>query len=398
VARSRRKRVLVFESQFRGFWVDAHIAILEYARMHGDWEVMTIPTVPEGQELEVRNALDMKHAEQLHPDGVVGWFGRRARAKAWSEFPIPVVSIYGGRAMFGLPQAGANEQAVGKMAAEHLISCGFEHFGFYGFGGRGTPSTRWFGFRQELRARGFSAERLMETKPDAQRPPEPATLPDAEAISAWLKRFPKPVGIFANNDVYAGQICDVCRELGIAVPEEVAILGVGDDRLRCLSHHVPLSSIHLSGRAVGHAVATLLDSLMRSRHPVDKAVLIPPEGVTVRMSTDTIAVSDPNVVAAVRFIRENACRRITLEEILAQTSVCQSLLNRKFRKLLGRTPFQEVRRVRIERAKLFLRDSSKTIDEIGRLCAFRNGFQLSREFKNTTGMRPGAYRKQFQQR
>jgi LacI family transcriptional regulator len=321
--------------------------------------------------------------------------GRPDLARAARDLGMPVVNIFGGRNYCSLPQVDADDLAVGRLAAEHLAELGLSHFTFIGMAGGGFSASRWLGFRNELRRRNLSVERFCRfaTYPHVALERRPL-VGFGQEIANWLSQLPRPVGVFCVNDLVGTWVAEVCELLEFSVPDDVAILGVNDDPF-CLETSPPLSSIRLPDRQIGYEAARLLDRILRGEKLPAKPILLPPEVVEVRQSTNTLAMKDPHVVRAVRFIRENAKGALTVEDVLDHASVSRQGLDLRFRKALGHTVFAEIRRVQIEQAKQLLRDTDQTMEAVARNAGFGSGIHLSLEFKKRTGQSPGAYRRQF---
>jgi LacI family transcriptional regulator len=215
-----------------------------------------------------------------------------------------------------------------------------------------------------------------------------------EQIAKCLRGLPRPVGIFACNDMRGQQVLDACTRLGWSVPEEAAVVGVDDDALLCELSDPPLSSVIPSAERLGYEAAELLDQLMRGEaQPTVADRFLPPVGVSTRQSTDVLAIDDPQTAAAVRFIREQACQGATVADILKAVPQSRTALERKFRKYLGRSPQSEIRNVQIKRAKQLLAETDLKLDRIAELTGFEHPEYLSVVFKRETGQTPGHFRR-----
>jgi LacI family transcriptional regulator len=187
-------------------------------------------------------------------------------------------------------------------------------------------------------------------------------------------------------------LIDVCRELGIAVPEEMAILGVGNDPVVCETLHPTLSSIDLDAKRIGYEAARMLDRKMAGQR-VHDLICIPPSCVVVRQSTDVTAIEDADVVQAMRFIRDFACTGISVSRVAEEAGISLSSLKRKFRKFVGRSPKAEIMRIQIEHAKRLLAQTDRDCASIARRCGFNSLVYFTRAFRREVGMPPNAYRR-----
>jgi len=337
-------------------------------------------------------------------DGAILQVGRLNIAitarQAWQKNRTPVVLLYGGRFHGGPPQVGVDAFMIGQMAAEHFLDRGFENFGYtlpVFPRTRGFATGRWAGFRNVLRQHGFRPSRLSR---HVSYPPvevgSRGTLKAVDRIIPWLAALPKPVAIFACDDGRASWVAEAAALLGLDVPEEVAILGVNNDEVCCLCAWPPISSIRLPARLIGFRAAELLGEMLAGKTPPTEPILLPPEGVEVRQSTDTTAVTDSRVAAAARYIRDHACEAgFTLGAVAENSAVSESHLFKLFHDHLKKTPFTEIRRVQLDNAKRLLVQTDRSIDQIGRECGFGSGSYLGKELRRYTNLTPDQYRKQF---
>jgi LacI family transcriptional regulator len=215
-----------------------------------------------------------------------------------------------------------------------------------------------------------------------------------DLIARWLRGLPKPLAVFACYDTRGQQTLEACRRVGLAVPEEVAVLGVDDDEALCALSSPPLSSIRLNPRRAGWEAAALLARLMGGKKTVTQDQLIPPLAATTRQSTDILAVPDQKIASALRYIREHACTGIGVADVLRHCPMARRSLEKRLKKLLGRTPREEILRVRLNWVKDLLIGTNLPVWEI----AERSGFEptyLSVVFKHATGFSPGVFRQRF---
>jgi len=212
-------------------------------------------------------------------------------------------------------------------------------------------------------------------------------------IITWLRRLPKPVGVMACNDDTGLLVLDACRRAGILVPDEVAVVGVGNDECLCELGQPSLSSVDLDPQRIGYEAAHMLDMLMAGRTLLDPYVLAPPRGVIARASTDVLATADQGVVRAVRFIREHACGPIRVTDVLKHARMSRASLEPRLKRTLGRTIHQEIERVRVARVRELLASSAAPLKQIASQAGFRYPEYMMRVFRQATGQTPGQYRR-----
>lgn len=327
-------------------------------------------------------------------DGIIARIENPAIARVISTLAIPAVDLSAARLLPHLPMLEIDEGAVGRMAAEHFLERGFRHFAWCG-----DPRFVW----SKLRGDGYAAA-LAEagfTVSEYQPPLASAETDDdagLEALGQWLLQLPRPVAVFTCYDIRGREVLDACRRFSIPVPDEVAVLGVDNDELLCALAFPPLSSVVPNARRTGYEAAAVLEALMADRDPGPMTRLIPPIGVVTRQSTDVLAVEDRNVARAVRYIREHACEGICVDDVVSHAALSRRLLETRFKKLLGRSPHDEITRVQLRRVKELLAETDLPLAEIADRTGFRYVEYLSAVFKNKTGMPPGQFRSEHRPR
>lgn len=289
-----------------------------------------------------------------------------------------------------------DDVAAGRIAADHLMDCRLERFGFYGHRPEAASLTsrdRLAGFESRLAERRFRCEVT-----PVGYPAEPERLKRVHwpQLTKWLAELPKPLGIFCYDDTAAHDLAAACLKADIAVPEQVAIIGVNNDELACESAWPPLSSVEGEFSRVGYRAGELLDKLLRGeRIPSEERMTrLPPLGVVARQSTDVLAVDDPNLANALRFIREHACDPCTVSDVLAQVPVNRRWLERRFVQTLGRSPHAEISRVRMDRACRLMLNPALSLNEVAEKCGYSAISSFNRAFSEEIGTPPSRYRRQ----
>jgi len=289
----------------------------------------------------------------------------------------------------GILRIGSAHAAIGRLAAEHLLERGFESFACCGFSDEHWSERRRDGFTAEIGHARFECSLYESPRAGLQ-----AWRHDQTRLVEWIGSLRQPVGVFATNDLRGQHVLDACGRLNLAVPEQVAVIGVDNDELVCNLCNPPLSSVIPNPERVGYEAASWLDRLMQGEKPPVLDIEIPPRGVAVRQSSDVFAVSDAVVASALRYIRERACDGATVQDLVDQLSVSRSWLERNFRKLLNRSPQAEIRAVQVKRCKELLGTTTLSLEKIARLAGFEHPEYMSVVFKRETGRTPGQYRTQ----
>jgi len=357
--------------------------IVQHERSHRQWA-----TFLDDEALAAKDP-NFLHGEKWN--GVISRHTTPTLVKTCAQLGIPLVDLNDSPPFAGVPKLRPNNTAIGHLGAEHFLERGFRHFGFCGFGNEGWACERRDGFLEALRLAGQTCDVLDVPYPGVITPDWNAD--QTRLIANWLRHLPRPCAIMACVDVRAFQVISAAQHAGIHVPEEMALLGVNNDIMRCELSHPSLSSVALNAHQSGYQAAEVLDSMLRGKKVTDLDIRVDPIGVVSRLSTDILAVGDKNVTAALRYIRENACRGVNVDEVVAHASASRSQLEKKFRRFIGRSPQAEIRRVQLARVKELLSESDMPLKSIASLTGFEHIEYLSVVFKRMTGESPGQYRK-----
>jgi LacI family transcriptional regulator len=330
------------------------------------------------------------------PTGVIANITRVDLAQALEAFDLPVINVSGAINECRLPRVGIDDEAIGTMAAEYLVTQGFRHFAYSGWASRVYSQKREAAYRSYLQQHGHDCSSY-DSEPVIDAFDSSAGSRDAE-LSRWLRTMPNPVGIFCSNDERALWIRDVCRQIGLRVPEDVALVGVDDDELICRIMSPPLSSVSTPIEQVGREAARLLERLMNGEAAPEEAILLPPTRVVGRRSSEVVAVGDSHVTAALQFIQQHAREPLSVKQVLDAVPISRSWLERRFKELLGRTPAEEIERVQLGEAKRLLSDTNLAMSEVAENSGFSSASRLSHTFRRATGLTPSAYRQRFRDR
>jgi LacI family transcriptional regulator len=362
--------------------------VAQYLRESSPWTVY----------IEQRSLTDQAPPwlETWEGDGIISRLAprqtRRLRATG-----IPIVDLNDQGPGPCRPHLRSDHRAEGALAAEHLRERGFTSFAFFGY-----PQFAWSrecrsGFVSALQAAGHSCAYYRRAQRVSWGHQQPSWEVEVEGVAQWIQSLPKPLGLMACNDFRGIQALDACRRAEIAVPEEVAVIGVDNEELVCTLAYPPLSSVVPNARRIGYEAAALLDRLMRGEPEPSTPLSIPPTEVITRLSTDVNAIADPEVAAAMRFIREHACEGIGVDDILTQVPVSRSVLQRRFRSLLGRSIHAVIAGVRLQRAKQLLVETDLSLAVIAKRTGFSHVEYLCAAFRQAVGLPPGAYRREHAQ-
>lgn len=357
--------------------------VRRYLAEHGPWSVfMELRALDSSPPLWLRN---------WKGDGILTRTGSGALADAVQHVNVPTVELRSPRLNPQAPWVGVDNRVMGKIVAEHLIQRGFRHFGVCEIGTEIYFEERRINFIETVQEAGYDCG-AYHAKGKPERPAQWEKHQDD--LAAWIGSLPKPVGVMACTDQLGFFLLDACARAGVAVPEEVAVVGVENEESLCTMAMPTLSSVKFNAERIGYEAAAMLGRLMVGEAPPKEPVLIEPLGVITRGSSDVVAIEDPEIAQAVRFIRETACDGIAVTDVLKAVAVSRSALERRMRAALGRSPNEEITRVRIERAKELLISTDQPLTTIARRAGFQTPQYLVQVFRRQVGMTPGAFRRE----
>jgi LacI family transcriptional regulator len=316
------------------------------------------------------------------PPGVV------AALSAWR---VPIVNLIQNSPPLAFAAVCPDNDAAGRMAAEHLLGLGLRRFGYVGTDAAADNAFRRRGFERTVQSAGAScAVAEFPTLWDWTRHDEAAA-----EIGKWIRSVGYPCGVLAFNDSVASPFVRVVSTAGLRVPDDVAVVGIDDDAGLCEFCNPPLSSVNLNKEVVGYEAAALLDRLMRldnaSPSPPTQT-LIMPIGVIEGGSSQMLAVED-DVARVLRLMRSHVGERLSVQKMAAHIRVSERTLVTKFQHCLGRSPSEEMARLRVEWSKQLLVDTEKSIGQIAHQAGYANTAHFCTSFKRRTQTTPGNYRR-----
>ena len=376
--KTTRRLVLLALTADEGYRRTVLEGIAEFGEQGVDWEFFVDrPGIPPPAKLRLRF------------DGLIAdpasWY---LLTKAGGVPKVPAVTVTGDPVPDGPPAVIADNETVGRLGAEHLIDAGLKHLAFIHIPRMRYSDLRWAGFHDVAERRRVTCAFYEPTTP-----PPTFGEPDLQ-LQKWLRDLPKPIGIMAAHDQRAEELMHACHAVGLRIPEDVAVLGVNNEFPTCRLTLPPLSSVDHAIRAMGYQAAALLQRMMDGQSPPkSNRLVVSPNGVVTRRSTDLLAVADPDIAHALRFIRDNAGRPIKVRDVLAEVPASRRTLEIGFRAAIGRTIQGEITRVRIGRAKHLLANSDASMLAVTKACGLRYASQFSYIFCRECGMSPSAFRR-----
>lgn len=316
-------------------------------------------------------------------DGVIGFFRAAEHADRIIASGIKAVNFSNGFQDIAMPRVGHDDEAIGQMGATYLLKRGFVNYGFMISGGTWYSQRRLAGFLEVVEGVAGRTCHISDENVKTSR---------SESIRAWIDALPKPIAIMTANDLLGCMAIQAAVELGLRVPDDVAVMGV--DNNRWLTHIAPVSmtSVEVDYRQIGYRAVKLLDDLMAGRVTDPEPIWIPPLNVVTRRSTDIIVSEDPIVSNALRYMRDHFSEGITVEDILDHLGISRRNLENRLKRATGQTPHAALCQARIERAKVLLNATDNSMASIAQACGVEE-HQFYTIFKRIEGITPGQYRR-----
>jgi LacI family transcriptional regulator, galactose operon repressor len=329
-------------------------------------------------------------------DGILAWLGA---GDDLADFVVkakkPTADFSFRRPQLKFARVLEDTTETARLVADHFLSRGFRHFLFYSDAHNWVYNERGSAFLKILESAGRDAKWLRWHESPAFRTDRKAWKRKREWLADELKSADKPIGIFAASDGLALELLETCEENGIAVPEEVAIVGAGNSLLAVDAMHTPISSVDVNMEMIGYRGARLLNDLMNRRAAPQQSLRVSPFRLIVRKSSDLVAVNHPGVARSLRFMWDHCHEPIGVNDLAKAASMSVRNFHQAFVDNLGRSPGNELHRIRIERAKKLLSDSGEKMDAIAEMCGYESGNSFWVAFKRSVGVSPKAYQKQL---
>jgi LacI family transcriptional regulator len=379
--------VAVLVDTATGWGRDVIRGILGYAEMHGPWHLTL-------------RASGRSEPHILPTDwrghGVIARVSTRAMFEALSASGVPVINVSAVQLPDNkFPRVTSDYAAVAEMALDHFLNQGLQQFAYVGPTESSYNKQHRDAFATLCHRSGHTCQiRPTHRRHTGRHGPEHRR---ADTIE-WLHQLLKPIGILTWSTDEGRELLDACHLAGISVPHDVAVLSGDYDDLLCQAASPKLSGLVVPGKQIGHIAAQMLDQQMRGQTLATTEVQLPPVAIVEQPSTDTLAVADADLVEALKYIRAHACDPIQVDDVLEVVATSRRSLERKFADLLGRTPTDEIRRIRLGRARSLLATTDMSISAIADKCGYGTYNYLTRIFRSEYGMSPRTYRQQIQGR
>lgn len=336
----------------------------------------------------------LRGIERWQGDGIIADFDDPLIGEALADSTLPVVAVGGSyqdaRAYpKGIPYVATDNHALIKLAYEHLIEAGLTRFACFSL--PVAQANRWAQEREQAFRRLMHRDGLPVEVYRGLGTSAPLWDSAVEQQIAWLQALPKPIGIIAVTDARARQLLQACLTAGIAVPEQVALIGIDNDPLTRTLTRVPLSSVIQGTETMGRTAAALLHQMLHGKPCTGTQILVPPDAINVQASSLHQPLGNPYVMQALLFIRQYACQGIKTAQVAAYVGVSRSSLEAHFRKVRGCSVHDEILRFKLAAAAKGLESQGLAIADIAQQCGFKSAQYLHTVFRREFGCTPREY-------
>lgn len=286
--------------------------------------------------------------------------------------------------------AWGDNKGVGKTAADYFIAKGYKHFAFLGFKDFQWSIERQKGYTEAITRAGYKINTFIFDNAQLLWESLPAKLTE------WVETLPKPCAIFSATDELNVHLLNAIAQTESKVPDDFSILGVDNDEMLCDMASPTLSSIDQNAKQSGFEAASALSRWIELGEKPAGNIISESGAVITRGSTSALAIDDEQVRTALHYIANTApSRDISVDDVVNVTTLSRRNLEKRFQSLIKSSVLEEIKKVRIQRIKFLLENSALTIQQIADELNFRNFDNITRYFKQYTGMNPKDYRGRF---
>ena len=354
--------------------------VTNYATKHGPWHLCV-------EESGVKEQLHLP--AEWKGDGVIARVSNERLYDELKSSGIPVINVSGIQLKeASFPRVTTNYHAGAVLALEHLLDRGFRNYAYVGplqkrYVKRHATAFREAIAQQDLACYEFNYRSELSSMRSWHR--------RISELGDWIQGLPKPIGIFCWATTTGLHVLEACRHRKLAVPDEVSVLGGDDDPLLCESSSPPMSAIVTASEKQGYLAAEYLEKLVRGQN-VPQHTTVDPIEIMTRRSTDALIIEDDELRKAVIYLRQNAYRPISVDEIADSVPMTRRSLERKFKKYYERTPHEEILRLRLARVQTLLAKTDMAIIDLAAEAGFGNSQHMTTVFRKAFGITPLRYR------
>ena len=362
--------------------------IRQYAQQSGEnWVVCKMPPSFSGKEGNFQRLLDW--AQKWEADIVLAPFNPGDSVGEFRKNGIVAIAMDNIAPFKEIPNLTGEYQKVGEIAARRFVARGFKNFAYFGYRGICWSDGRREGFENYLKEHG-----LIDNYREGRRiRTETLWSYDEEKLGYWLLSLPKPVGIMASDDTQANILLECCRTFGIEVPGQVSVIGVDNDEVLCTMTDPQLSSIDVDLESGGFALAAMAERMVKEPDYKGEDIVLHPIGLVTRKSSSITVTSDKAIQDAIKFIAENAEKRLQVTDVLQHVPMSRRSLEQRFQKATGLTVYEFISKMRIDIFAQKLLASNDPVATIAAQMDEPDAKSISRRFVSLKGCTPSEFRR-----
>ena len=370
----KHKTILFFVSIDRRCFEDHLDGIFQHAHSR-NWHVQVMEM---GSEASMRKSIRF-----WKPDSIVAEYGDGMdfSPSLFGDTPTVLIDIGKRSPPSGFTVVRLDSAAVGRMGAEYMLKLDLMSYAYVGFSRTSVwDEERRMAFTETIRNAGRNCTEFFQTRyiPPVER---------HRRLCAWIETLPRPCGLMTCNDGVGEEVLNICSQLGIRVPDDIAVLGVDNDRTICENTIPPLASIDAGIYQSGRLIAEILDSRMTARKNSPCVHLLhPPLRIQVRQSVRRLVCDKSKVASALELIRRRACDGLSVGDVVGQMEVSRRAAEKHFRIATGKSILEEIMEVRFGKVLDMLRNPNVKIGAIAGICGFSTDVALRKAFRLRMGM------------
>ncbi|CAG4988975.1 Xylose operon regulatory protein [Dyadobacter sp. CECT 9275] len=359
-----------------------------YSKEHGPWVFCRMPLFHR-ETVGIGGIL--KWALEWGADGIIGQLYNDKEIQTIVEAGIPLIAQDFKERFAEIPNITGAYHVTGQLAADYFLKKGFLNFAFYGFRDIVWSRERAEGYEARLKKSGHKVHYFEHKKARSSE----LWYYKPSSLSRWLKSLPKPIALMSCDDNQGQHITEACRQLGIRIPEEVAVLGVDNDEMICDLSDPPLSSISLDAEKGGYESARLMDHMIRNgtKHFYD--IVVEPVQIITRHSTDIYATHDDHIASSLKYIHQNIDKNLHVDEVVKQVPLSRRALEKRFFEITGYPVYKYIFNLRIEKFTQKLLDTDMSVFEIALDMGLADSKNIARQFRQVKGCSPSVYRNRY---
>lgn len=362
--------------------------ILAYSKKHKPWVVCKMP-ISYKMKFGIEGVVEW--ARRWEANAIIGQFEENDNVQLFHDNGIIAIAQDFRSRFPQIPHITSNYELTGKMGAEYFLQKGYKNYAFYGNRGVVWSVDRYKGFADRIKKSGYEVK-YHESQHSRL---EDLWFYETESLCQWLLSLPRPIALMACDNNQGSRITEICKFYGIRIPEDISVLGVGNDEIVCNLSHPSLSSIKLQLEKAGYDVAQLIENLVKGRKVGGKDIVINPAYIVSRQSTDIYATADPYILSILKYIHLNIHKKMNVDDIVSTVPLSRRLVEIRFREATQQSIYKYIFNLRLGRFAERLLTTSDPVTEIATSVGLTDYRNLSRQFKAIKGCTPVEYRKKY---